>query len=202
MVEDLFEAEDSLPNDASLDDLSDFFSSLTNDFSHPLLHPNIIRKVIKYIGQITRPTKRLRQSGGVSGTPRGKGRMADADTQTLARLLKLLDRSVRAGEDVDPFFHIIVPSSVKASPRKAAAKKAAKAKKTEMRSSQTPPEEDAHDDESMAEPQTRELTDFDFDKLSRILDTARDSILAADCCIALLGSDRLTKQVSSVLCCY
>jgi len=32
-------------------------------------------------------------------------------------------------------------------------------------------------------------TDGDFDKVSTQLDTARDSILAADCCIALLDSD-------------
>lgn len=197
LIEDIFEAEDALPNDASLNDLSEFFSALTNDCAHPLLHPNIIRKATKYIGQIARPTKRLRQtSGGVLGTPRGKGRMSDADTQMLSRLLKLLDRSVKAGEDIDPFFHITVPNSAKASPRKAAAKKAAKAKKPDIRSSQTPPHEDLHDEDStMGEPQTRVLTDVDFDKLSRVMDIARDSILAADCCIALLGSDRLTKQV-------
>jgi cohesin loading factor subunit SCC2 len=38
-------------------------------------------------------------------------------------------------------------------------------------------------------------TTADFDNLTKLLDVARDSILAADCCIALLGSDRLQKQV-------
>jgi cohesin loading factor subunit SCC2 len=48
------------------------------------------------------------------------------------------------------------------------------------------------------EVQPQELTNSDFDKLTQVLDTARDSILAADCCIALLGSDRLPKQVSQI----
>jgi cohesin loading factor subunit SCC2 len=40
----------------------------------------------------------------------------------------------------------------------------------------------------------------DFDKLAKELDVANESILAADCCIALLGSDRLTKQVAHSSC--
>jgi cohesin loading factor subunit SCC2 len=47
-----------------------------------------------------------------------------------------------------------------------------------------------------AEAFSQDLTEMDYDKLTRVLELARDSILAADCCIALLGSDRLTKQVS------
>lgn len=43
---------------------------------------------------------------------------------------------------------------------------------------------------------SKELDEMDYEKLTRDLEIARDSILAADCCIALLGSDRLTKQVS------
>ena len=35
----------------------------------------------------------------------------------------------------------------------------------------------------------------DFEKLAKELDITNESILAADCCIALLGSDRLPKQV-------
>jgi len=37
--------------------------------------------------------------------------------------------------------------------------------------------------------------DVDYKKLTQDLDVAKESIFAADCCIALLGSDRLTKQV-------
>lgn len=138
------------------------------------------------------------------GTPRAKGRMTDVDTEILSRLLKLLDRSVRAGEDIEPFlYHAIhhAPSSTKSSPRKPDAKKNARTKKGDTRSkSQTPKDEDEMDTGMQVEEKsTLDLGDADFDKLSRLLDVARDSIVAADCCIALLGSDRLTKQASSDL---
>lgn len=37
------------------------------------------------------------------------------------------------------------------------------------------------------------LDNADFDRLSMLLDVAWDSNLTVDCCIALLGSDRLTS---------
>ena len=206
LIEEIFEAEDALPADVDISELNhDFFSPLSTDCARPLLSPTIVRKLTKYIGQVARPTKRLRQAaGGILGTPRAKGRMADVDTQILSRLLKLLDRSVRVGEDIDPFLHHSAhhaPSSTKSSPRKPAAKKNAKTKKNDTRSkSQTPKDEDELDTGMQVEEQgAPNLGDADFDKLSRLFDIARDSIVAADCCIALLGSDRLTKQASSDL---
>jgi cohesin loading factor subunit SCC2 len=121
--------------------------------------------------------------------------MAEVDTQVLSRLLKLLERNVRAGEDMNPF-PLSAPShaSKSLSPQKKSPKKSTKVKKNERRSqSRTPGHEGEADDSDRGE--ADELSEIDFDKLSRILDIARDSIFAADCCIALLGSDRLTKQV-------
>lgn len=128
--------------------------------------------------------------------------MADVDTQVLSRILKLLERSVKLGEDLDPLAHYTQPaqaaasSTPNASPKKASTKKSAKAKKTERQSrSQTPKggedavNGDADGDNSAA------ASEADFEKLTIGLDTAHESILAADCCIALLASDRLTKQV-------
>ncbi|KDR82399.1 hypothetical protein GALMADRAFT_220397 [Galerina marginata CBS 339.88] len=204
LIEDIFEAEDSLPPELDAADLNhDFFSPLSSDCSRPCLSPAIIRKLTKYIGQVARPTKRLRQaSGGALGTPRGKGRMTDVDTQILSRLLKTLDRSVRSGEDIDPFVHYASPPSAKSSPKKPSGKKAAKSKKNDRRSRSQTPKADGEEGEDVvmgdAGPSTLDnLTDVDFDKLDTLLDVARDSILAADCCIALLGSDRLTKQLYS-----
>jgi cohesin loading factor subunit SCC2 len=206
LIEDIFEAEDSLPPELEAGDLNqEFFSPLSSDYSRPLLAPAIIRKLIKYIGQVARPTKRLRQvTGGVIGTPRGKGRMADLDVQQLSRLLKILDRSVKAGEDLDPFPHLPVsslPSSTKTSPKKPSTKKSSKPKKGERRSRSATPKQgenfaDDHDEDGSAS--LKVPTDTDLDKLSTQLDAARDSILAADCCIALLGSDRLPKQVRAM----
>ena len=173
---------------------------MSTDCSRPQLSPAVIRKLTKYIGHVARPSKRMRQStAGVMGTPRGKGRMADVDTQMLSRLLKTLDRSVKAGEDIAPFAHHPVTLSTKSSPKKPSAKKAVKGKKNDPRSSsQTPRDGDEGDGDGPIGndgPSSVNLNDADFDKLSGLLDVARDSILAADACIALLGSDRLTKQV-------
>jgi len=137
--------------------------------------------------------------------------MAEVDTQVLSRLLKLLERNVRAGEDVDPFpspsgnaGFSATHASKSVSPQKKSPKKPAKSKKNERRSkSKTPGGEEGEaedgDGTGGGHAEEQELTEGDFDNLTRVLDIARDSILAADCCIALLGSDRLTKQVCSIL---
>ncbi|KAH9480188.1 Protein rad9 [Psilocybe cubensis] len=203
LIEDVFEAEDTLPSELEASDLNhEFFSQLSNDCTRPCLSSSIIRKLTKYIGHVARPTKRLRQAAnGVLGTPRGKGRMTDVDTQILSRLLKILERSVKAGEDIDPFAYRAPPVSAKSSPKKQSTKKVSKPKKNERASrSLTPKGADEEEDVVMEDPKATpaiELSEDDFDKLTNLLEIARDSILAADCCIALLGSDRLTKQLYS-----
>ncbi|THH14012.1 hypothetical protein EW146_g6273 [Bondarzewia mesenterica] len=202
LLEDIFEAEDSLPADADLESLpAGFFSQLTVEPARPQLHPNMIRKLTKCIGKVARPMKRLRGHTGPMKTPRSKGpgSIADLDTTMLSRILKMLERSVRVGEDLDPFKNSQpqAPRGVSMSPTK---KKAAKAKKAasqaDRRSNSHTPAGDG--EEAMeAHPIVYEVTEADLEKLARTLDIARDSILAADCCIALLGSDRLPKQVYS-----
>lgn len=131
--------------------------------------------------------------------------MTDLDTQVLSRLLKILERSVKAGEDIDPFAYRAPPTSTKSSPKKPSTKKASKPKKNERASRSLTPkgaDEDAEDvimEDAKPTPAV-ELTELNFDKLTNLLEIARDSILAADCCIALLGSDRLTKQVRTSFC--
>jgi cohesin loading factor subunit SCC2 len=202
LLEDIFEAEDALPPDVDIHALpAEWFSSITVDGSSPLLHPNIIRKLAKYIGQVTRPTKRIRLStretiAGSGGTPRGKGRMAEVDTAVLSRVLKILDRSVRAGEDLDPFHHVATDRNV--SPRKP--KKQAKRPKAKDDDGEAEAEEKGImtvDEPPLPPPPPQEATEADLKHLTKILEIAKDSVLAADCCIALLGSDRLTKQVQS-----
>jgi len=198
LIEDIFEAEDALSPDTDVSELNhDFFSTLSVEASRPRLCSSMIRKLIKYIGQVARPAKRQRQTTGtVLGTPRHKERMSDVDTQMLSRLMKILERTVQAGEDIDafPYQPAVQSKSVSASPKKPSAKKSAKGKKTDRRSkSQSPQEEKEQPDAGDGE--TSKLGAIEFETLARSLDMARDSILAADCCIAILSSDRLTKQV-------
>ncbi|KAG6812718.1 radiation sensitive protein rad9 [Tricholoma furcatifolium] len=201
LIEEIFEAEDSLPSDLEPSDLPlDYFSAVaTMDISRPLLNSSVIRKLTKYVGYVARPMKRLR--GGIHSTPGGKGRMNEVDTQVLSRLLKMLERNVRAGEDVDPFRYVAPVRASTASPTKKSPKKPARGKKPDRRSkSRTPAGSDVegnNDRDDADFSKVDELTEADFDKLSKVLEVARDSIIAADCCIALLASDRLTKQLYS-----
>lgn len=193
LIEDIFEAEDTIPSDVLPDDLNtQFFDLLSPDPSRPLLSPQLIRKLTKYIGHVARPSKRLRQAiGGIHGTPRHKERIADVDTQMLSRLLKVLERSIKTGESVDPFvYHGPPVANTRGSPKKP--KKPAKGKKTAKSQSPDAEGEVAPEEEAR---QTLALTEEDYDALTKTLNLARDSILAADCCVALLASDRLTKQV-------
>ncbi|KAI0317644.1 hypothetical protein OF83DRAFT_1120276 [Amylostereum chailletii] len=205
LVEDVFEAEDALPADAELESLPlEFFSPLTVEPARPQLHPNIIRKLTKHITQVVRPAKRVRTQSAAGQTPRAKGPLSIADLEipTLARILKILERSVRAGEDLDPFLsdRPAEPRGVTVSPSK---KKSAKARKAlgERRSKSKTPGVEGEGAGAGREGTPMDVDPqvdmSDLDKLSRLLDIARDSILAADCCIALLGSDRLPKQVYS-----
>lgn len=201
LLEDIFEAEDSLPVDVDQECLpADFFSPLTAEPSRPQLHPNLVRKLSKLICQVSRPTKRLRSSKVTTLTPRASGpcSIADVEPTILSRILKILERSVRTGEDLDPFKPDKPPDTrASASPSKKS--KVSKKPITDQQlQSQTltggdEPKADASTDPT--EPPS--VTNADLDNLAHSLELARDSILAADCCIALLGADRLPKQVYS-----
>jgi cohesin loading factor subunit SCC2 len=197
LFEDIFEAEDALSPDIDISDLpTEFFSPLTVDCSTLLLHSSVVRRLSKYIDQVARPTKRIRLSArdgatGGAGTPRSKGRMAEVDTLMLSKALKILERSVRAGQDLDPFPNALHTQT--SSPRKTVPKKSSKSSK---KAEDVDHENTYHPSpESNGDGQLRDLTDLQLEHLTRQLEVARDSILAADCCIALLGSDRLAKQV-------
>ncbi|KAI0366939.1 hypothetical protein BV20DRAFT_951369 [Pilatotrama ljubarskyi] len=206
LLEDIFEAEDGLPPDFEPQDLPvEWFSPLTTPGSQPHLHPNLIRKLTTHITKVSRPSKRQRinsrdASGAAPGTPRYRCRMADVDTATLSRILKMLERSVRAGEELDPFKSsgtAGVPLSKGGKGKKAANGKKAQAEGRRSKS-QSPAE--PGEGESMdvdGPPAEQPATEQDMDALMRTLEIARDSVLAADCCVALLGSDRLPKQLYS-----
>jgi cohesin loading factor subunit SCC2 len=119
--------------------------------------------------------------------------MAEVDTVVLSRVLKILDRSVRTGEDLDPFHYVAADRN--ASPRKP--KKLAKRPKAKEGDGD---QDDEAEKSNMVvdephPPPPQEVTEADLERLTKVLEVAKDSVLAGDCCIALLGSDRLTKQV-------
>ena len=202
LLEDIFEAEDSLPVDVDQECLqADFFSPLTAEPSRPQLHPNLVRKLTKLISHVARPTKRLRSSTASALTPYNSGpcSIADVETTILSRVLKILERSVRAGEDLDPF-KPDKPPDMRPSVSPTKKSKASVSKKSisdQQLQSLTLVGGEAQVDASTDPAEPPSVSNADLDILARTLEIARDSILAADCCIALLSADRLPKQVYS-----
>lgn len=168
---------------------SKLFSPLTADWARPLLASGVVRKLSNIIGKVARPPKRDRLTAR-GDSPRKTGGLADTDGQMLSRTLKLLERSVRAGEDLDPFAGPPAgPGAVGGTPSKT--KKSPSKKKRARSKSRTPNEGgDVDGDDDAAE-----LDPADLNKLDRALKIAKESVLAADCIIALLSADKLPKQV-------
>ncbi|THG98726.1 hypothetical protein EW145_g7376 [Phellinidium pouzarii] len=214
LLEDIFEAEDNISVDGDLATLPPtIFSQFSLDPARPNLHHSMIAKLTKTISKIARPTKRVRLAsvqweGNLPGTPRRTGGMAEVENQTLVRVLKVLERSVRAGEDLDPFGFLVkrggtTGEKIISSPSKAGKTKAGKkmldAVDDEIKRPNSPAESQrAQEDVQMGlDGEIVDLTEEDLVKLERTFEIARDSIMAADCCIALLTSDRLAKQLYS-----
>lgn len=157
-----------------------------------------MKLIIKASGRHGRQS--TRDSNRSNGSPKkAKRTFATLETATLARVLRILERSVKAGEDLDPFNTttsdmVRVTAKVEASPKKSS--KSKKPTKSEARRSKSATPHQADDaEESNSTDSPHEVTDADLDMLSRVLELARDSLLATDCCLTLLSSDRLQKQV-------
>lgn len=200
-VDDIFEQEDSIPPDSDTSSLSrEWFSIHTYDPGRPHLSKSTIRKLIKLTSQITRPQKRMRLARDTPRKSGGVGSLSEMETPMLSRLLKILERSVKGGEDIDPFGSASAEkrkTSPMKSPTKADAKGAkkkapkSKGKGKDGETTNGAPEHDAMEVEEAGDA----LTDQDFQKLEKLLEIANESVLAADCCVALLAADKLPKQV-------
>ncbi|KAG9034044.1 Sister chromatid cohesion protein 2 [Tulasnella sp. JGI-2019a] len=215
LMDDIFEAEDSLPPDAdqsSLDteQLAHFFSGLTLNYAQPLLSTSIITKLTRLISQVARPIKRLRLTSrdGALNTPMPAG-LSDIEVGTFSRVLKLLARSVKLGEDLDPFTG---PPPTLASTEE---EKLGKGKQKAVPKKKTKPVKRARSGSRAADNDLNELKEDgdlkaadaasskmgasidDLEKLESQLQMAKESILAVDACLSLLSADKLPKQLYS-----
>ena len=202
-MEDVFEAEDTVPIEgpSNLQDQTQtqhsnspfrFFSPLTDDWGHPRLHPHVMRKLVKTLEQIAKRQRSKKAS-----------ELASVDAHLLRRLLKILQRSVKAGEDLSVFVGPMVPRGDTAGasagkPKGTPSKKSKKAKGKEQNQNQNQERERSKSKTPMVidEEESESATSVDWDKLESILQMVLESVLAVDGCIALLGSDDLSKQVS------
>lgn len=143
--------------------------------------------------------------------------LAEMDQALLARLLKILERNVSLGEDLDPFAGEAASgradAGLDASPNKKAG--GAKAKKPKAktksakgaapegtrrsssrgRSGSAPAGETSETEGDAAANESQDVTDDQLYKLGEDIEKARISVIAAGCCIGLLAADALSKQV-------
>ncbi|EEB90913.1 hypothetical protein MPER_10818 [Moniliophthora perniciosa FA553] len=190
LIDDIFVAED--------------LSESAADFH---VDPNIIRKLTKSITAVARSrTGTLNSSprkislgvgrSGAARTAKTGGKLGEIDSAVLSRLLRILARTVRAGEDVDPFANGQKASGKKEnkSPKKKVASKKGKEKAEGERSSKAPVDGEENAEEPQAASTSTSASNEDVEeKLTR----ARDSVLAAESVVVLLGSERLAKQLYS-----
>lgn len=111
----------------------------------------------------------------------------------------MLERSVKAGEDLDPFHTSLSGMARVIAKCEVTPKRPSKTKKPSksdgQRSKSVTPHATDEDDGKYATESPQDVTDSDLDLLVKSLELARDSLLATDCCLTLLSSDRLQKQV-------
>ncbi|KAG8832210.1 Sister chromatid cohesion protein 2 [Serendipita sp. 399] len=203
-LEDIFEAEDTLPADSPVEDMEsfEFFSKLTTDWSHPRLSIKVMNKLTKIVDQIAQPTKRARRDAlfHSPGMPEADS-LASLEISTLSRIIKLLERSVTAGEDVDPFAGPVVKLSGSGSAPEATDKSPTKGKKAKRGKSpegrKTRSKSRTPVDTGVDELGVDGEGNVDLAKVENDLNLARESVLAVDVCLALLSADHLPKQLYS-----
>lgn len=197
LIDEIFESEDDLPQYPDPGDLRhDLFSlSLTTNYARPCLHPGLVSKITTIVGKISRPAKRRPptsrgQNGAPNSARKDDGRMSDLEVPKILRLLKILERSVQTGEDLDPFKLPLEPQS---STKRSVIKRSGKGSKR-IKVSEPDPNED---DNLVVDPEPDDLQEatINLENLPKCLSTAKESALAAECCISILSSDRLPKQV-------
>ncbi|KZV76249.1 hypothetical protein PENSPDRAFT_646530 [Peniophora sp. CONT] len=196
LIDDLFEADDSPDSE----DSKAFFSLNSPDPTRLCLSAHMLRKLRTRILDAVKSPNAKRTRTATGQTPRtpksARLSLADLDPADLGRLIRLLERSVRAGEDVTPF-PSLPSSSISAikteangeagpsTPAKTPGKTPGKRKK-EPRSA-TP----ASVARGASEPPASEA---DISKASSSIERARDAILAADTILALLSAERLPRE--------
>ncbi len=222
LMEDMFEADDSLPDRDALQDLlpgqaisaaADPFFELIESPSHAggesrsllVLRAAVLHKLLKLVVQCSRPHAELAaiSAKAQSATNPGLATLAAAD---LTRLLAILERTVRVGEDVDPFPSQSqrAPASEPVSPTKS--KKARKADRQDQSPSKTPEpsvtpdrahEEPNGDEASTPSNRNGPASEEELDKLNATFAVLDRAVLAAECSLAILTGDVLPKQILS-----
>lgn len=224
LLEDIFEADDSVPDQdamvemqqgqafaAPADNYFQLLRTTLNSDSGPgiaALKPAAVRKLLKLVRQCSQSVTDVSPSKGAEGDV--PTRLADINEQELGRLFRILERSIKLAEHLDPF----PASSANAARLGKSSSKGAKARKSKSSKgkisespeksprAETPSVLDenrfADDDErersasAVAEDGQQELED-----VGHRLGVAAESVLAAECCLAIMAGDQLPKPMLS-----
>ncbi|KAL1405358.1 Sister chromatid cohesion protein 2 [Vanrija albida] len=173
LLEDIFEEQDSFAAEPSPEDVSNsrFFSGVSSDGAHALLSVDALNKVARYVSRLQHSKKRQRTKSDSGGIP--------WDAESILRILKMMEKIMREAEYANPF-----PDSgrhatgTSASPQKK--KKGAKKAADEGGQEGTP-----------------EVDEADMLELENILAGMSTAASAALCCLVIMATDGLPKQLFS-----
>lgn len=234
-LEDVFEAEDTMPLPSDLPSTMEFsssptaadvsseqaFFSIQPGTSEPVLTTAVMRKLTKYFEACT-------VNGGARSRRRSSkgGALSEVDVNTLSRVLRILERSVKAGVDVEAFSQTSLRKAGGGSKAKVTRPKANRAGSSsltpsrpsansvpstsergrsnsrlgsEMLESPTNERGEAPVEDDEMEGDDEELTDAAIQKCHRALDLVSHGLLGVDSCLTLLTADTLPKQVCRIL---
>ncbi|KAJ1021124.1 hypothetical protein NDA16_003910 [Ustilago loliicola] len=223
LIEDLFEADDSLPDRDSLQDMlpGQSLSSAADQFFEIIESPSstggesrsilvlrtaALQKLLKLIVKCSRPHNEIAALTARTQTATESG-LSTTPNPDITRLLAILERTARVAEYLDPFPSQVnrVAASEPASPTKP--KKGRKLDRQGKSPSktpepvQTPDRNDADGDAAQDGTPVggRELgfADEDLEKINATFAVVDHAVLAAECSLGFLTGDVLPKQILS-----
>ena len=171
LLEDVFEDSDSFSAVPNSQDLlrSTYFGSLSSQTGQPLLADKTIEKISRYVTSLQKG-KRRQTSDAVEWDP-----------VMIGTLLRLLERSMVGVDNINPF-----PDD-----KKAVATKKKKKGKKESTGSKSPELDEEEPSQEVA------LTDAEAQHGQQLLEAFRSAGVAAECCLTIIDTENLPKQVSS-----
>lgn len=174
LLEDIFEESDGFNATPSVEEVnhSRYFHGISASGEHPLLSPECVDKLVQNFVRLHK-SRRSRQS---------KPEELRCDVDLLKRLLRILERSMQDGQDLDPFpdngRRTVIENT---SPVKGG--KVRKGKKAASNAPEPSPE--------------LEVSDEEKNTGARILSTMSNAAAAALCCLVVLRTPGLPKQLYS-----
>ncbi|ORX35130.1 hypothetical protein BD324DRAFT_633983 [Kockovaella imperatae] len=178
LLDDILNESDGFPADPTREDLASarFFTRLGRDGCGPLLSDSSVQQLSRYVVRV-QSTKKNTQ---------GTALKSELDVESIGRILRLLDRSMRAGQGLVTF-----PSDTKVNIARVKPVKSSRKKKSGSNSRS--PEADV----DMPVESVEEMTDKEMQDADAKLLTVQSAGIAAACCVTVLDTDGLPKHLLS-----